>query len=110
MQRSVVGAASGAIVTSLATLVCCLPAGLLGAAGGSAVAAFLFDAGRPWMLGLSLGFLALGFVQAYRAKRCGAKPNRWALGLLVFALLMVMLAAIFPQVIAGFFADYGSWK
>ncbi len=110
MQRSVVGAASGAIVTSLATLVCCLPVGLLGAAGGSAVAAFVFDAGRPWMLGLSLGFLALGFAQAYRAKRCGAKPNRLALGLLAVAVVIVVLAAIFPQVIAGFFADYGSWK
>ena len=100
--------AIGAIASSLATLVCCLPVGLLGAAGGSAIAAFLFQTGRPWLLLLSFAFLGVGFTQMYRARRCGRKASRPAVILLSVALAVVLLIALFPQVIAGFLADWGN--
>lgn len=100
-------AALGAMGSSLATLLCCLPAGFLGAAGLATLAATM-QAGQPWLLGLSFLLLGAGFIQAWRAKRCGMRPNRIALALLVVAGIIVVLVAFFPQVIAGWLADAGS--
>ena len=107
-ERNGIFAAVGAIGSSLATLACCLPVGLLGAAGLAATAAGAFNAGRPWLLGLSFVFLSVGFAQAWQAKRCGVKPNPWVIGMLGVALGIVLLVALFPQLIAGWLADLGS--
>ena len=107
-ERNGIFAAVGAIGSSLATLACCLPVGLLGAAGVTASLAAVAQAGRPWLRGLSFVFLSVGFAQAWRAKRCGAKPNRLAMALLVVAGVVVLLVALFPQLIAGWLADLGS--
>lgn len=109
MQRTGVAAATGAIVASLATLTCCLPAGLLAAAGLASLAA-VFQLGQPWLLALSFGFLGIGFAQVIRAKRCGRPSSRVVLALLGVATAVVIVVALFPQVIAAWVADWGNWE
>lgn len=98
-------AAVGAIGSSLATLACCLPVGMMGAAGALATFAAFAQAGRPWLLGLSIIFLGTGFTQAWQVKRCGAKRNWLAVALLLIAAVVVVLVALFPQLIASWLAD-----
>jgi len=106
MQRTeIVAAASGAVATALATVACCLPTGMLAAAGLTGVAATLAG-GHRWLLLLSFVLVGAGGVQAYRANRCATKPGRLVLTLLAIAAAIVVLVTLFPQVIAGFLADY----
>jgi uncharacterized membrane protein len=107
MNGKGITAAIGAIGASLATLACCLPVGLVGAAGVAATLAAVAQAGRPWLLGLSFVFLGVGFAQAWHSNRCGVKPNRVALALLIFAVVVLLLVLLFPQLIAGWLADWG---
>src|SRR5580700_6123483 len=51
---------------------CCLPLGFA-AALGTAGASTLFAALRPWLLGISVVLLGVGFWQQRTAKRCAAK-------------------------------------
>ncbi len=93
-----------AAVTALSTLLCCLPlglsAGVLAAGVGIALAPL-----RPWLLVLSTVFLAVGFVQLYRANRT-CQRRSWG-GILLFpiAAMVVVGMTLFPQVVAGFLAD-----
>lgn len=109
MAKGVIAAAGGAVVTSLATIACCLPASMLAAAGLAGVASVLAG-GHLWLTGLSLVFLGVGGAQAWRAKRCGAKPSPVAIGLLTLAVGVVLLVTLFPQVVAGFLADTMEWS
>ena len=93
-----------AILSSLATLACCLPAGFL-AAAGAAGTSILFQRARPAIMTLSVVFLLLGFVQQRRSARCGLKPSSWNVALLWLATVIVFVVLLFPQEIAGFFAD-----
>lgn len=103
-QRSVISASLGAIVSSLATMGCCLPLGFaaaLGTAGASAV----FQTLRPWLLGMSIVLLGVGFWQQRRAKQCAAKRSYLSEVMLWSALALVVGMIFFPQEIAGFIAD-----
>lgn len=97
-------AALGAIGSALATLTCCLPPVLLGAAGFAALATISTRL-RPWFLLISAALLLVGLVTAVRGARCGSKPNKWNWFLLSLAALLVILTCLFPQEIAGFAAD-----
>lgn len=94
-----------AIVSSLATLACCLPIGFL-AAVGTAGAGVLIQRARPVMMALSVVFIALGFIQQGRSARCGVKSRRWNVTLLWLAAGFVFVMLLFPQEIAGFLADH----
>lgn len=101
----------GAIVSSLASLACCLPLGLvaaLGTAGASAFAQTL----RPGLLGLSVVLLGIGFWQQNRASQCAVKGRVGARVLLWATVVVVVGMILFPQQIAGFIADRlpGTWK
>lgn len=94
-----------AALTSLATLVCCLPMGFAAAAAaaglGMVVAAY-----QHWFLGASVVLLMLGMVQLQRVQRtCETRPYG---SMLVFAVsaVIVLLVVLFPQVIAGILADW----
>jgi hypothetical protein len=78
---------------------------MLAAAGFTGVASLLAG-GHRWLLGLSFVFLGAGAAQTWRAKRCGVKSSPIVLGLLILAGAVVLLVTLFPQVIAGFLADY----
>ena len=108
-QGAGISASLAAIVSSLAVLTCCLPLGFAAALGAGAASAF-FAALRPWLLGLSVAMLGLGFWQQHRAKQCAAR-GRFVGNVLLWAAVIVVLGMIlFPQQIAGFIADkfYGA--
>lgn len=94
----------GAVLTSLLTLGCCLPLPFLGAAGIAGASVFLAGA-RPWLLGLSIVLLVLGFFQVYRGVRCRTRQSKTAIVMLSFATIVVVLLLLFPQVIASVLAD-----
>lgn len=99
---------AAAALAAAASWICCLPfaAGLAGLAA-AASSPFLLAA-RPWLIGLSLGLLALGFWKAYRREPCDddsacATPGRQRLVRLFLwgaALVSVLLLAL---------AQWGSW-
>jgi hypothetical protein len=97
-----------AVLSSVATISCCLPLGFAAALGVGAASAF-FTTLRPWLLGLSVALLGLGFWQQHRAKQCGIR-GRWIGNVLLWAAVVVVLAMIlFPQEIAAVIADR-FWK
>ena len=101
------GASLGAMVSSLLTLACCLPLPFLGAAGVAGGSVFL-SAARPWLLGLSVVLLGLGFFQVYRGMKCRARQSKTALVLLGLAAVFVVFLLFFPQVVAGLIANISS--
>ncbi|MGB2645151.1 MAG: hypothetical protein WBG02_20475 [Candidatus Acidiferrum sp.] len=110
-QGSGISASLGAILSSAATISCCLPLGFAAALGVGAASAF-FTTLRPWLLGVSIGLIALGFWQQHRAKQCAVRGRRLGSVLLWAAVAMVLTMILFPQEIAGFLADHlgGAWK
>lgn len=98
-----VSAAVGAIASALATLSCCLPLGFVAALGAGTASAFLTTL-RPWLLGLSVALLGVGFWQQRRARQCQVR-GRWLGGLFLWLAVAVVLAMIlFPQQVAAIMA------
>lgn len=110
-QGTGISASVAAIVSSAATITCCLPLGFAAALGAGAASAF-FTTLRPWLLGLSVVLLGLGFWQQHRAKQCAARGRLLGSVLLWAAVIVVLGMILFPQQIAGFIADrfYGTGK
>jgi len=106
-QGSGISASLGAIVSSLATMGCCLPLGFAGALGAAGASAFL-QRFRPWLLALSIVFLGVGFWQQRRARLCAVKRSYLSTVLLWTAVVFVVAMVVFPQEIAGFIADHFS--
>jgi hypothetical protein len=104
-QGSGISASLGAILSSLATMGCCLPLGFAGALGAAGASAFL-ERFRPWLLALSILFLGIGFWQQHRARLCSLKRNYLSAALLWTAVAFVVAMVVFPQQIAGFLADH----
>ena len=104
-QGSGISASVGAILSSLASLSCCLPLGFAAALGAGAASVFLTTL-RPWLLGLSVILIGLGFWQQRRAKQCAVKGRVVGQVLLWSAVVVVLGMILFPQQIAGFLADH----
>ena len=93
-----------AILSSIASISCCLPLGFAAALGTGTASAFL-TALRPWLIFLSVVLLGVGFWQQRRAKRCSVR-GRWLGNVLLCAAVIVVVGMIlFPQQIAAFIAD-----
>jgi hypothetical protein len=110
-QGTGISASVGAIISSVATLSCCLPIGFAAAIGAGAASAF-FTTLRPCLLGLSVALIGFGFWQQHRAKQCGLR-GRWAGTVLLWGAVVVVVGMIlFPQEIAGLIADHlgGAWR
>src|SRR2546428_12587025 len=103
-QATGISASFGAVLSSVATISCCLPVGFAAALGAGAASAF-FTTLRPWLLGLSVGLLGLGFWQQQRAKQCSIQGRTIGNVLLWTALIVVLGMILFPQEIAAFIAD-----
>lgn len=104
-QGTGVTASVAAIVSSFATIGCCLPFGFAAALGAGVTSAF-FTALRPWLLGLSVALLGFGFWQQHRAKQC-AVHGRWIGNVLLWAAVVVVAGMIlFPQQLSGLIADF----
>ncbi len=105
--RRPVTAPIAAMLSSLASLSCCLPLGFaaaLGAGAASAASAF-WTTLRPWLLVLSVVLIGLGFWQQRRATQCAMKSRILSQMLVWTALVVVVGMILFPQQIAGFIAD-----
>ena len=98
-------ASLAAIMTSLATMACCVPLGFAAAIGAAGASAFLLRF-RPWFLVLSVALIGLGFWQQRRAKQCAVKGRLIGQILLWTAVVVVLAMILFPQQIAGFLADH----
>ena len=99
-----ISASVGAMVSSLATLFCCLPVAFAAAIGTAGASAFL-QKYRLWFLGLSVLLLGFGFWQQRRAKLCSVRGRIVGQVLLWTAVALVLGMILFPQQIAGFIAD-----
>jgi hypothetical protein len=103
-QGSGISASVGAILSSLATMVCCLPLAFAAAIGAAGASAFLLKF-RPWFLVLSVVLLGIGFWQQRRAQQCAVRGRIFGMVLLWTAVVIVVGMILFPQQIAGFIAD-----
>lgn len=94
-----------AILSSIATIGCCLPLGFAAALGAGAASAFSTTL-RPWLLGLSILSIGFGFWQQHRAKQCATRGRFVGSALLWLAVVVVLGMILFPQQIAAFIADH----
>ena len=94
-----------AALTSLATLVCCLPMGFAAAAATVSLSMVVATYQR-WFLAASVVLLIVGAVQVQRVQRtCAPRPYGSILVLAISA-AVVLLVVLFPQVVAGLVADW----
>lgn len=107
-QGTGVSASLAAIMSSVATISCCLPIAFAGALGAGAASAFSTTL-RPWLLGLSVVLLGFGFWQQHRAKQCAVRGRLVGNVLLWAAVVVVLGMILFPQEIAAVIADR-FWK
>lgn len=103
-QATGASASLAAIISSIATIGCCLPFGFATALGAGAASAFVTSL-RPWFLGLSIVLLGFGFWQQHRAKACAVRGRLLSNVLLWAAVVVVLGMILFPQEIAAFIAD-----
>jgi hypothetical protein len=93
-------APAAAIVAALATHVCCLPLGFLGALGFTGVGVWMQPL-RLWFLGASVILLCLGFVRLYFRRSACVRRGATSLTLFWAAVVVVLLTIVFPQVISS---------
>ncbi len=93
-----------AALSALATILCCLPIGFA-AAAATASLGVVVAALRPWLLGIAVVLLGLGFVQMYYGARACQRRSRTSLVILWVSAAVVALVLLFPQVIASAAAD-----
>jgi len=104
-SKGIVVASLAALGSVIAASSCCLPLlPFLFAAGAAGTSAFLVQL-RPYLLFLSVLFIAFGFYKSWRAKQCNCKPSWISTFLLRFSAIVVFVFIFFPQVIANLVAD-----
>lgn len=94
-------ASIAAIGSVLAASRCCLPILPFAMAAGFAGSSAFLAAARPYLLGASVFFIAYGFYQARRAKRCQRQPNIAVSILLWSSTAFVVISIFFPQLMAN---------
>lgn len=110
-QSAGVSASLAAVLSSLATIGCCLPLGFAAALGAAGTSAFLTTL-RPYFIALSVVLLGVGFWQQHRATQCSIRHRLLGKALLWSASVVVMGMILFPQQVAGFISDHlsGDYK
>ncbi len=103
-SKGALAAALSAIGSVLAAATCCLPVlPFVLAAGTAGTATFLssfIGALRPYLLGVSVLFIALGFYQSRRASQCNCKPSVLSHVVLWVSALIVAISILLPQAFA----------
>jgi cytochrome bd-type quinol oxidase subunit 2 len=102
-----VAASLAAIGSVLAASSCCLPILPFVLAASLAGGATFLAVARPYLLGASILFIAFGFYQGWRAKKCDRRPSLVSSILLWTSTIVVIMAIVFPQVMANAFAGVG---
>jgi len=104
-SKGALAAALSAVGSVLAAATCCLPVlPFVLAAGTASSATFLssyISALRPYLLGVSVLFIALGFYQSRRrASQCNCKPSLLSQVVLWVSALIVAISILLPQAFA----------
>ena len=103
-SKVAVVSALSALGSVLAALTCCLPVlPFVLAAGTASSAKFLSSyvgTLRPYLLGLSVLFIAIGFYQSRRATQCNCKPSVLSHVVLWLSALIVAVSILLPQAFA----------
>lgn len=107
--RSVFVGAATVLTAAGASLCCILPVATASLGLGSAALGSWMGPYRPWLLGLTFTFLALGFYQVYRPLKCApgeacgawARRRRQRVVLWFFAGMSILLMA-FPYYMSWF--------
>jgi len=103
-SKGTIAAAISAVGSVLATATCCLPVlPFVLSAGTAGSARFLSSyvgALRPYLLGVSVLFIALGFYQSRRAVQCNCKPSVLSQIILWVSALIVVISILLPQAFA----------
>jgi membrane protein YdbS with pleckstrin-like domain len=95
-----------AVAAVVAAFACCVPLGLAGAVGVLSIG-LLFDAWQGWFLFGAVALFVLAAVLSLRARRaCRRTPSRISLTILGLSAAVVVLVLVFPQIVAGWIADY----
>jgi hypothetical protein len=97
-------ASVAALGSVAAAMSCCLPVLPFAFAAGAAAGSAFLNVARPYLLALSVAFIAFGFFQYSRARKCGARPRPLNLILLCFSAVVVILSVFFPQTFANLLA------
>jgi cytochrome bd-type quinol oxidase subunit 2 len=90
-----------AIGSVLGASSCCLPILPFMAAASLAGSSTFLAAARPYLLVASILFIAYGFYQSWRVKKCQRRPNVIASALLWVSAIFVVISIFFPQVMAN---------
>jgi hypothetical protein len=93
-----------ALLSALSTMVCCLPLGFAAAAGAAGLGAVV-ERLRPWLAGLSVVLLVIGFAQLYRSNRGCQRRSPVSIALFVISAVIVLGVLAFPQITASLFAS-----
>ncbi len=93
-----------AAISALSTIACCLPSGMA-AAAGAAVLGVVVEPLRPWLVGLSIVLLVLGFVQLYRSNRSCRRRSPASIAVFSISAIVVVGLLLFPQISAGLLAS-----
>jgi hypothetical protein len=103
-SKGALAAALSAVGSVLAAMTCCLPVLPFvlsaGTAGSARFLSSFIGALRPYLLGLSVGFVAFGFYQSRRAARCNCKPSVLSQVVLWLSALIVVISILLPQAFA----------
>ena len=94
-------ASIAAIASVIAASSCCLPVLPFVFAASLAGSSTVLTALRPYLLGAAVLFIAYGFYQAWRSKRCSRKPGLLSSALLWVSAFFVFVSIFFPQVLAN---------
>jgi cytochrome bd-type quinol oxidase subunit 2 len=94
-------ASLAAIGSVVAASSCCLPLFPFVMAAGLAGGSTFLSAARPYLLAASILFIAYGFYQLWRAKKCRRRPSVIASALLWVSAVFVVTSLFFPQVMAN---------
>lgn len=90
-----------ALGSVLAASSCCLPVFPFFLAAGAAGTSAFLSAARPYLLAASILFVAFGFYQSWRAKKCERKPSLFSSVLLWTSTIVVILSILFPEALAN---------
>jgi len=93
-----------AAISAVSTMACCLPSGIAAAAGAAGLGAVV-EPLRPWLIGLSIVLLILGFVQLYRSNRSCRRRSPFSIAVFSISALVVAAILLFPQISAGLVAN-----
>jgi len=103
-SRGAFVAAISAVGSVVAAATCCLPVLPFVLAAGTASSAVFLSSFirtlRPYLLGLSVLLIALGFYQSRRASQCSRKPTLLSQVILWVSTLIVAISILLPQAFA----------